>query len=76
MSGKLVKAQRGPVGNGPVKYVTDANNPNAIGLAVDYENAPVPAHFYVADFCRVTELGMSVLLEFGKRTGPEVRNSA
>ena len=69
MSNKIVK-HRDPIGSGPVKYEVNPGQPGALNIRVEYENAPVPPHFYVADFFRVTPLGMVVLMEFGKLTGP------
>lgn len=69
VSNKIAK-HRDPIGSGPVKYEVNPAHPGALNIRVEYESAPPPPHFYVADFFRVTELGMVVLMEFGKLTRP------
>ncbi len=69
VSNKIAK-HRDPIGSGPVKYEVNPGQPGALSIRIEYESAPAPPHFYVADFFRVTPLGMVVLMEFGKLTGP------
>ena len=48
-----------------------------VGFQVDYSAAPVPDHFYVADYFEVHNLDPEVLFIFGKRVDPgaeELRN--
>ncbi len=57
------------VGNGPVKYKVEAtpdSDYSRVLVHIDYTDAPLPQHYYVADFFSVTSLGSTVLLTFGK----------
>jgi hypothetical protein len=66
-------------GTGAVRYHV-ASAPGGqllVGFQVDYSAAPVPEHFYVADYVEVHDLDPEVLFIFGKRVAPgvdELRN--
>jgi hypothetical protein len=60
---------------GAVRYrvrETSEGKPAVVALAVDYEQAPVPDHYYVADYYQVLRQGMDVLLIFGKLDHPNL----
>jgi len=62
------------IGSGPVRYRTIGQpeaSATAVRLAIDYNEAPVPEHFYVADYAYVANLETDVLLVFGKRERSE-----
>jgi hypothetical protein len=56
------------MGSGPVSYrvIGQPEAPAGVILAVDYTEAPVPEHFYVADYVYAANLDSDVLLVFGK----------
>lgn len=64
MAGKLMK--RSSV-TGPVRYEVRGpiDNPTALRVAVNYEEAPVPQHYYVADWCNVVAKDLDVIFSFG-----------
>jgi len=53
--------------SGPVKYVVrgPADQPTGLMLSIDYEDAPVPDRYYVADWYDVSERDLDVVLSFG-----------
>lgn len=59
-------------GSGPVRYKIDAHPGGAItaSVTIDYEDAPVPEHYYVADYFEVTNFDPEVLFVFGKLASP------
>lgn len=60
---------------GPVRYVvheTPEGQPGMLTLGVAYDEAPVPEHYYVADYYQVIVSDFSVLLIFGKLDHPQV----
>lgn len=60
---------------GPVRYVvqeTTEGQPGVLTLGVAYDEAPVPDHFYVADYYQVIVNDFSVLLIFGKLDHPQL----
>lgn len=64
MSNKLAKRA---VASGPVKYVLrgPSHQPTALQLSINYEDAPVPERYYVADWFDVAERDLDVILSFG-----------
>jgi len=61
--------------SGPVRYVmqeTEKGKSAIVGLSVAYDEAPVPTHYYVADYYQIVRQGMDVLLIFGKLDHPDV----
>lgn len=61
--------------SGPVRYVmqeTEKGQAAVVGLSVAYDEAPVPTHYYVADYYQIVPQGMDVLLIFGKLDHPDV----
>lgn len=73
MPAKLAKRQE-PTGSGPISYRMIGQPASPIGLffEIDYTDAPVPEHFYVADYVYVANLDSDVLLVFGKGERPEM----
>ncbi len=72
MATKLTK--RGEVhGTGPVRYrlTGTPDNPISVSIAIDYSEAPVPEHYYVADYFYVENLDPQILLVFGKFDRPQ-----
>jgi hypothetical protein len=61
---------------GPVRYVVrdagGAGRPTMIALGVAYDQAPVPEHYYVADYYQVIANDFAVLLIFGKLDHPQL----
>lgn len=60
---------------GPVRYVvhdTPDGQPRMLTLGVAYDEAPVPEHYYVADYYQVIISDFSVLLIFGKLDHPQL----
>jgi hypothetical protein len=55
-------------GSGPVRYraIGPQDSPSAFQIAIDYTDAPVPQHYYVADYVSVANLNTDVLFIFGK----------
>ena len=68
MPNKLAKRA---VATSPVQYEVQgpADKPTGLMLAVNYEEAPVPQHYYVADWFAVAERGLEVVISFGNRDG-------
>jgi hypothetical protein len=64
VSNKLVKRA---IASGPVKYEVrgPADQPTGLMLSINYEDAPVPDHYYVADWFDVRERDLDVILSFG-----------
>ncbi len=60
------------VGTGPVRYRLEGppEAPTSASIAVDYSEAPVPEHYYVADYFEVANLDPQVLFIFGKLNHP------
>lgn len=56
------------LGTGPVRYRIDGPSeaPTGTSIKIDYTDAPIPEHYYVADYFYVADLGFQVLLTFGK----------
>jgi hypothetical protein len=78
LSTKLAKLE-GFHGSGAVRYKIDrlAGKTISATLAIDYSHAPVPEHYYVADFYQVVNKDPQVLIIFGKLNYPkadELRN--
>jgi hypothetical protein len=70
---KLARNQlSGFSGSGPVRYriVSVKEGIQSALLAVDYSEAPVPPHYYVADYFEVANLDPQVLFTFGKLNYP------
>src|SRR5271157_2525466 len=61
---------------GPVRYIVreggGEGRPTLIALGVAYDQAPVPEHYYVADYYQVIANDFSVLLIFGKLDHPQL----
>ncbi len=72
MAAKLTKHEEF-TGTGPVRYRLEgpADGPTGATISIDYTEAPVPEHFYVADYFRVINLEPQVLFVFGKWEDPE-----
>lgn len=72
MSTKVAK-RKDIHGAGPVRYHVseDSGKSYSLSIAVDYANAPVPRHYYVADYFFVEYLGPQVLFVFGKLDHPK-----
>jgi hypothetical protein len=68
---KLAKTDQW-ISGGAVRYrvMGSVQNPTAIEIAVDYSKAPVPTHFYVADYLFVEVDQSQVMLTFGKQDKP------
>lgn len=68
---KLARADQW-ISSGPVRYrhLGPMQNPVGIELGVDFAKAPVPEHFYVADYLFVEEDQSQILLTFGKLDRP------
>jgi hypothetical protein len=60
------------VSGGAIRYrvVGPVQNPTAIEMSVDYAKAPVPTHFYVADYLFVDDDQSQIMLTFGKVDKP------
>jgi hypothetical protein len=61
--------------SGPVRYFvheTKEGQPKAISLQVAYDEAPVPEHYYVADYFQIVPQDFDVLLIFGKLDHPKL----
>jgi hypothetical protein len=60
------------ISSGAVRYrlMGSSQNPVGIELGVDYAKAPVPEHFYVADYLFVEEDQSQIMLTFGKLDRP------
>jgi hypothetical protein len=59
---------------GPILYKVlygDADKPTGISMAINYELAPVPSHYYVADFYQVFPRELDILMIFGKIDHPK-----
>lgn len=56
------------VGTGPVRYRIEGPSeaPTGASIKIDYTDAPVPEHYYVADYFYAADLGFQALLAFGK----------
>ena len=68
---KLAKAQQ-IVGDWPIRYKTVGSKENpALMMQIDYEQAPVPAHYYTADYFQLEPLETQVLIIFGKLDHPQ-----
>ncbi|MHB8526658.1 MAG: hypothetical protein ACYDD2_10945 [Candidatus Acidiferrales bacterium] len=66
-------------GSGPVHYRVDgpSDAPLAIAISIDYSDAPIPDHYYLADYFEVVDQDPQMLFLFGKRDYPkrsELRN--
>jgi hypothetical protein len=72
VAGKLARRDHF-VGTGPARYKIQAGKDgvNSVLLAIDYSDAPVPPHYYVADYYEVTNLDPRILLTFGKLNYPD-----
>jgi hypothetical protein len=53
--------------SGPVQYEIRGpiDNPTALKLSINYEEAPVPQHYYVADWFHVDVKDLDVIMRFG-----------
>ena len=71
MSAKLVRRDQF-AGSGPVKYKLEGTKQGfqTAMLAIDYADAPVPPHYYVADYYEVANLDPRILFTFGKLDYP------
>jgi len=72
MSQKIIRSA-GSHGSGAIRYHM-AHSPDGqsfVGFQVDYSVAPVPEHFYVADYFEVHDLDPVVLFVFGKLAAPD-----
>jgi hypothetical protein len=60
-------------GSGPVRYRIDGppEAPTGAIIAIDYTEAPVPNHYYVADYFQVFDQDPQILFVFGKTDFPE-----
>jgi len=65
MSNKLVK--RSGIASGPVRYKIQGreHEPTGLLLAIDYEEAPVPDRYYVANWFAILEKDLEVIISFG-----------
>lgn len=71
MSAKIVRRDEFQ-GTGPVRYKIQSG-PHGVQhafLTIDYADAPVPAHYYVADYYEVANLDPRILITFGKLNHP------
>lgn len=70
-SGKLMKRDEF-IGSGPVRYRIDGppESPKGASIAIDYSTAPVPKHYYMADYAYLRAIGTQVFLSFGKWNKP------
>jgi hypothetical protein len=68
---KLARADQW-ITRGPVRYRVfgPQHSPAGLEFGVDWGKAPVPEHFYVADYLFVAQEGSQVLLTFGKLDRP------
>lgn len=60
---------------GPVRYVvheTGPGQPVLLNLGIAYDEAPVPEHYYVADYYQIIPQDFDVLLIFGKLDHPAI----
>jgi hypothetical protein len=59
-------------GSGPVRYKIQSvkDGIQTAMLAIDYSDAPVPPHYYVADYYEVANRDPQILLTFGKLNYP------
>jgi hypothetical protein len=61
---------------GPVRYVVreggGEGRPLSLALGIAYDEAPVPSHYYVADYYQVVVDDFAVLLIFGKLDHPQL----
>jgi len=64
------------MGSGPISYrvIGQPAAPSGLIIAIDYTDAPVPEHFYVADYVYGANLDSDVLLVFGKRERSDVKD--
>lgn len=64
MSNKLVKRA---IASSPVKYEVrgPSEQPTGLMISINYEDAPVPERYYVADWFDVAERDLDVVLSFG-----------
>lgn len=71
MSAKLVRREQ-LAGSGPVRYRIEprAGGLTSAMLAIDYSEAGVPPHYYVADYYEVANLDPRILFTFGKLDFP------
>ena len=67
---KLAKPQQ--FGRGAVKYKVEGpeDNPTTVKLSIAYDEAPVPEHYYVADYFQIIPFDLEVLMIFGKLDYP------
>jgi hypothetical protein len=72
VTAKLVRRDQF-LGSGPVRYKIETGSDGRISakLAIDYAEAPVPLHYYVADYFEVANLDPRVLFVFGKLNYPD-----
>lgn len=59
---------------GPILYNVlygESDKPIGINMSVDYSLAPVPSHYYVADFYQVYARDLDILMIFGKIDHPK-----
>ncbi|MCI0537155.1 MAG: hypothetical protein L0Z50_18210 [Verrucomicrobiales bacterium] len=68
---KLARADQW-ITSGSVRYrlLGNPSSPSGIEFGVDYAKAPVPDHYYVADYFFVESEGSHVLFTFGKLDSP------
>jgi hypothetical protein len=71
VSGKLVRRDQF-AGSGPIRYKIESGKDGVqtAMLAIDYADAPVPPHYYVADYFEVANLDPKILFTFGKLNYP------
>jgi hypothetical protein len=59
---------------GPILYKVlygEADKPTGISMAINYELAPVPTHYYVSDFYQIFPRELDILMVFGKIDHPK-----
>lgn len=63
----MSKLAKRSVASGPVRYevIGPSDRPTGLMLAINYEEAPVPQHYYVADWFSVTARDLDVIISFG-----------
>lgn len=68
---KLVKSEQW-ITSGAVSYrpLGSTSQPSGIEIGIDYAKAPVPTHFYFADYLSVDEDSSQVMFTFGKLDKP------
>ncbi len=68
---KLAKADQW-ISGGAIRYrlMGPMQDPVGIELGIDFSKAPVPEHFYVADYLYVEEDQSQIMLSFGKLDRP------